>query len=75
MKFQYFSHLKSRFIGKYPNVGKDLKQNEEKGREDEMAGWHHRLSGHEFVQTLGDGEGQERLVCHSPWGCKKSDTT
>ena len=40
-----------------------------------MAGWHHRLSGHEFVQTLGDGEGQERLVCHSPWGCKKSDTT
>ena len=23
--------------------------------EDEMAGWHHRLSGHEFKQALGDG--------------------
>ena len=74
MKFQYFSHLKSQFIGKHLNVGKDWKQ-QEKGREDEMAEWHHRLSGHEFVQTLGDGEGQERLGCHSPWGRKKSDTT
>ena len=27
--------------------------------EDEMVGWHHRLSGHEFVQTPGDSEGQE----------------
>ena len=26
--------------------------------EDKMVGWHHRLSGHEFEQTLGDGEGQ-----------------
>ena len=23
-----------------------------------MVGWHHRLSGREFEQTLGDGEGQ-----------------
>ena len=23
-----------------------------------MVGWHHRLSGHEFEQTLGDSEGQ-----------------
>ena len=28
--------------------------------EDEMVGWHHRLNGLEFEQTLGDGEG---------WGC------
>ena len=33
--------------------------------EDEMVGWHHRLSIHEFVQTLGDGEGQGGLVCCS----------
>ena len=26
-------------------------------------------------QTLGDGEGQGRLACCSPWGHKKSDTT
>ena len=41
--------------------------------EDEMAGWCHRLSGHEFEQTQGDGEGQGSLVCYSPWGCKESD--
>ena len=29
-------------------------------REDEMVGWHHRLSRHEFEQALGDTEGQER---------------
>ena len=40
-----------------------------------MVGWHHRLNGHEFEQTLGDGEGQGRLLCCSPWGCKESDTT
>ena len=26
--------------------------------EDELVGWHHRLNGHEFEQTLEDGEGQ-----------------
>ena len=35
--------------------------------EDEMVGWHHRLSGHEFDQTLGDSEGQGTLVCFSSW--------
>ena len=35
--------------------------------EDEMVGWHHRLYGHEFEQTLGDGEGQGSLACHRPW--------
>ena len=40
-----------------------------------MVGWHHGLSGYEFEQALGDGEGQESLVCCSPWGCKESDMT
>ena len=43
--------------------------------EDEMVGWHHWLSGHEFEQTLGDGEGQGSLVCGCPRGLKESDTT
>ena len=30
---------------------------------DEMVGWHHRLNGHAFEQTLGDGEGQGSLAC------------
>ena len=40
-----------------------------------MVGWHHRLNGHEFEQTPGDGDGQESLVCCSPWGCRESDVT
>ena len=40
-----------------------------------MVGWHHQLNGHKFEQTLGDGEGQGSLVCHSPWGCKEPDMT
>ena len=28
-----------------------------------MAGWHHQVSGHEFEQTLGGGEGQGNLAC------------
>jgi len=49
---------------------------EEKGTaEDEMVGWHHQLSGHEFEQTLGDGEGQGGLACCSPLGHKELDMT
>ena len=40
-----------------------------------MVGWHHQINGHEFEQTQGDSEGQERLVCCSPWGHKESDMT
>ena len=43
--------------------------------EDEMAGWHHRLNGHKFEQTLGVDDGQGGLACCSPWDCKESDTT
>ena len=40
-----------------------------------MVGWYHLLNGHEFEQAPGDGEGQESLVCCSPWGRKESDMT
>ena len=42
--------------------------------EDEMIGWHHRPTGHEYEQTSGDSEGQGSLACCSPWGHKESDT-
>ena len=49
---------------------------EEKGTtEDEMAGWHQQLNGHEFKQASGVGDGQESLEYCSPWGLKESDTT
>ena len=40
-----------------------------------MVGWHHRLSAHEFGQTLGDSEGPGSLECCSPWGHEEPDTT
>ena len=40
-----------------------------------MVRWHHRLNGHEFEQTLGDGNGRGSLACCSPWGGKELDTT
>ena len=33
-----------------------------------LAECHHQLNGHEFEETLGDGEGQGNLVCCSPRG-------
>ena len=49
---------------------------EEKGTtEDEMAGWHHWLDGHEFEWTLGDGDGQGSLAYCYSWGCKELDMT
>ena len=39
--------MKSRFIGKDPDAGRDWGQEEKGTIEDEMAGWHHRLNGRE----------------------------
>ena len=41
-------HVKSCLIGKYPDAERDWGQEEKGTTEDEMAGWHHRLDGHEF---------------------------
>ena len=41
--------------------------------EDEMVGWHHRLNGQEFKQTLGHGERQESL-CATVHGAAKNQT-
>ena len=46
-----------------------------KHTEDEMAGWHHRLDGHESELTPGVGNEQGSLACCSPWGRKELDTT
>ena len=62
----WLSDVTSWLTGKNPDAGKDWKQ-EKRKTEDEMVGWHHRLTGHEFEQTLGDGEGQGRLACCSSW--------
>ena len=40
--------VKNWLIWKDPDAGKDWGQEEKGTTEDEMAGWHHRLNGHEF---------------------------
>ena len=61
---------KSWLIGKDPDAGKDWRQAEKGMTEDGMVGWNHRLNGHEFEQTPGDGERQGGLACYRPWGLK-----
>ena len=41
-------HVKSCLPGKDPDAGRDRGQEEKGPTEDEMAGWPHRLDGHEF---------------------------
>ena len=55
-------------------TGIDWGQEEKEETEDEMVGWHHGLNEHAFEWTPGDSE-ERNLVCCSPWGCKKLDTT
>ena len=67
--------VKNWLMGKDPDTGKDWGQEGKGMTEDEIVGWHHRLNGQEFEQTLGHSEGQGSLVCCSPWDRKASDKT
>ena len=68
-------HAKSWLIGKDSDAGRDGGQEEKGTTEDEMAGWHHWLNGHESEWTPGVGDGQGGLACCDSWGRKESDTT
>ena len=75
LKLQYFGHLMRRVDSlEKTDAGRDWGQ--EKGMtEDEMAGWHHLLDGHEFEWTPGVGDRQGGLACGSSWGYKELDMT
>ena len=65
--------VKSWLIRKDLGTGKDWRQ-EEKGRQRmRWLEWHHQLSGHEFEQAPGVGDGQGSLACCSPWTHKELD--
>ena len=66
-------HAKSWLIGKDSDAGRDWGQEEKGMTEDDLAGWHHWLDGHEFEWTPGVGDGQGVLVCCNSWGRKESD--
>ena len=68
-------HEKSWLIGKDSDTGRDWGQEKKGPTEDEMAGWHHLLDGHEFVWTPEVGDGQGGLACCNSWGRKESDMT
>ena len=74
LKLQYFGHLMRRVDSlEKTDAGRDWGQEEKRMTEDEMAGWHHWLDGHEFGWTPGVGDGQGGLACCGSWGCKESD--
>ena len=77
LKLQYVGHLMQRAdsLEKTLMLGK-IEGRRRRGRQ--RIRWLDgitELKGHEFEQTLGDGEGQGSLVCCSPWGHKESDRT
>ena len=68
-------HAKSWLTGKDSDAGRDWGPEEKGTTEDEMAGWHHWLDGHESEWTLGVGDGQGGLACCDSWGLKELDMT
>ena len=64
LKLQYFGHLMRRVDSlEKTDAGRDWGQEEKGMTEDEMAGRHHWLNGHESEWTPGVGDGQGGLVC------------
>ena len=76
LKLQYYGHLMQRVdsLEKTLMLG-GIGEGQKGVTEDEMAGWHHQLDGHEFQQTPGVGDEQGGLACCDSWGRKESDTT
>ena len=78
LKLQYFGHLmrsvdsveKTLMLG---GIGGRRRRGRQRMRW--LAGWHHRLDGHEFEWTPGVSNGQGGLACCDSWGRKESDTT
>ena len=64
LKLQYFGHL----MWRVDSLEKTLGQEEKGTTEDVIAGWHHRLDGHEFEWTPRVGDVQEGLACCNSWG-------
>ena len=76
LKLQYFSHL----MQTDNSLEKTLRLGKIEGRRrgHQRMRWLDGITDgneYELGQTLGDGEGQEGLMCCSPWGRKESDTT
>ena len=69
------SDVKSWLTGKDTDAGRDWGQEEKGTTEDEMAGWHHWLDGHESEWIPGVGDGLGGLACYDSRVHKESDMT
>ena len=67
--------VKNWFIGKDPGAGKDWRWEKKGTTEDEMVEWHHRLSGHELVNSRSWWWTGRPGMCCSPWSHKELDKT
>ena len=76
LKLQYFGHLmwRANSFEKTLMLEK-IEGRRRRGRQDEIAGWHHWLDGRESEWTLSPGDRQGDLACCDSWGGKESDTT
>ena len=74
LKLQYFGHLMQRSNSLKTLMLWEIEGRRRRGQQRTMVGWHHRLNGHEFEQSLGDSEGQRSLVCAAVHGVAKSRT-
>ena len=69
LKLQYFGHLMRRVDSLEKTLMLEvIRGRRRRGWQDEMAGWHHRLDGHESEWTLGVCDGQGGLACCDSWG-------
>ena len=90
LKLQYFGHVMQRTNSlEKTRMLRKFEYGKRRGvTEDEMVGWHHRLNGHDFEQTLGDkgmATHSSILAWRNPWteepgglqsmGCTELDTT
>ena len=68
LKLQYFGHLmwRANSFEKTLMLEK-IEGRRRRGRQDEIAGWHHWLDGCEFGWTLEVGDGQGGLACCDSW--------
>ena len=72
MALSVWISVNSWLIGRDSDAGKDWGQEKKRAIEYEKDEWHYGLNGHEFEETLGDGDGQGSLVVH---GVTELDTT
>ena len=75
LKRQHFGHLMRRTDSLEETLMLGRKIEGRMRRERQRMRWLDGINGHELGQTLGDSEGQGRLVCCKAWGHEDSDTT